>query len=675
MTAVDASSVTEIENVRSFVQTEIGVRMDPRLQYVVAKRRRGLLAEATASTEVDEIAVIAKVSDVAAWERLSEVRVGAKISGTDQGETYIVTGRIPAVRIAAVRAQPFVKSLKAAQPLRPALAASIDETNARPSKLPPSTLSGGGQGVVVGIVDYGCDFAHRNFLTAGRTRLMSLWHQGGTNTPGSPFGYGREYSAAEINAALTQESPYTALGYAPARDTPTSRGTHGTHVMDIAAGSGGGSGVPGFAPQADLIFVDVSHSDIPFDGTDVVGSSFGDSTRLLEAVQYIFDKAGDRPCVVNISLGTNGGPHDGTTLVEEGIDRLLSAKPNRALTIAASNSFDDGVHARGTVPQDGHVDLKWDIPVGDRSSNEFECWYKANDRITLELIDPTGQSFGLIRPDQNGSVPGSEGAVQIFAANRLADPNNNDNMIGVFLARTARAGIWVVRLHGDTITDGAFHAWIERDNVIPSSFAPPHDNQYTIGSISCGRFAVAVGSYDAHKPDQPISWFSSAGPTRDGRQKPEVSGPGHAVFAAHSRTLTGVISKNGTSMAAPAVAGIIALTLAEARARGLNLPVEKIREFLIGTARRNPPAGSGWNDRYGHGRVDASAMVGEVIKLAPNVAPPQPSATAAVSATRRRSTRKAAGSPRKSRQEKTGTASRPTPKRSAKRGRNVRKTR
>ena len=526
-------------------------------------------------------------------------------------------------RIEAVRAKPFVKSLKAAQQLRPALAAGVEETNARPDKLPAATFSDGGRGAVVGVIDYGCDFAHRNFLTStGRTRLLSIWHQGGNNTASSPFGYGREYTADKINAALTQPEPYSALGYAPPRDVPPQRGTHGTHVMDIAAGNGGGSNSPGFAPQADYIFVDVSHSDIPFTGPGVVGSSFGDFTQLLEAVEQIFEKAGDRPCVINISLGTNGGPHDGTTLVEEGMDRFLAAKPNRAITIAASNSFDDGIHAQGTVLQGGQVDLAWRIPINDQSSNEFECWYAGADRITLELIDPSGQSAGSVRPGENGSTTGSGGAVQVFAANRLNDPNNGDNMIGVFLAPSARAGTWIVRLRGDTITNGTFHAWIERDNVVQSSFAPPHDNRRTIGSISCGKLALAVSSYDAHKPDQPISWFSSAGPTCDGREKPEVSGPGHAVLAAHSRTLTGVVSKSGTSMAAPGVAGIIALMLAEAQARGTKLSMQEIRDILIKTARQHSSAGTGWHDRYGHGRVDASAAVAAVIQLAPNAPAP-----------------------------------------------------
>ena len=106
-----------------------------------------------------------------------------------------------------------------------------------------------------------------------------------------------------------------------------------------------------------------------------------------------------------------------------------------------------------------------------------------------------------------------------------------------------------------------------------------------------GRLSVAVGSYDAHKPQRPISFFSSAGPTRDGRQKPEISAPGHGVFAAHSRTFTGVVPKNGTSMAAPAVAGIVALVLGEARERGLDLSAAEVRDIVAASARRSRPGG------------------------------------------------------------------------------------
>ena len=602
--------------------TTITPSLDPRLQHLIVQRRLGSVKAADVSTSVDEVAVIARVTDVAQWESLSEVRVGSTI-GPDPDGTMIVTGRIPVTRIEQVRIQPIVKSLKAAQPLRPTLDATLLETGARPDLLPQATQSDGGTGVIIGIVDYGCDFAHQNFRTVGGgTRLLCIWDQNGPTMPDSPLRYGRRYTRDEINDALQEADPYTALGYGPDPDVVgRPPGMHGTHVMDIAAGNGRGSHLLGVAPQADLIFVDVSHADIPFSGSQVVGVSFGDSVRLLEALQFIFAEAGDRPCVINISLGTNGGPHDGSTLVEKGIDSLLQQRPNRAVTIAAANAFDDGIHASGQVLANGTFDLRWRIPTSDFSQNELELWYASEDRFTVELLAPDGTTVLSVGPGQNDGQTTPAGQVVIFIANRLGDPNNGDNMIGIFMEAGLPAGDWIVRLHGDVASNGLFHAWIERDNLNPSQFAPPHDNTHTIGSISCGHQTVVVGSYDAHKPSRPLSFFSSAGPTRDERQKPDISAPGHDVFAAHSRTKTGVVRKSGTSMAAPATAGIIALMLAEATKRGIDLTGEQIHQVVLAAARRDPPAGIQWHNQYGHGRLSASTAVQMVIDLANGVAP------------------------------------------------------
>ncbi|MCH8267775.1 MAG: S8 family serine peptidase, partial [Acidobacteria bacterium] len=450
---------------------------------------------ATTSTEQDEAAVVAKITDLDKWEQLSEVQIGAAFGSKDPDGTLIVTGRIPVMRIEYVRQQPFVSSLKGAQLLQPTLNKTLKETGAHEDLLPKGNQVEGGKGVVVGIIDYGMDFVHQNFRNSGgSTRLLSIWDQAGPATAASPLGYGREYSRDEINHALGQNDPYAALGYGPAKDT---RGTHGTHVADIAAGNGRGSSVPGVAPNADLVFVEVSHADISFSGPEVVGSSFGDSVRLLEAVQYIFHKAKERPCVINVSLGTNGGPHDGSTLVEDAIDRLIRQAPNRAVVIAASNSFSDGIHAAGKVRENGHSDLKWEVLTGDASYNELEVWYSGRDKFAVELIAPGGNSLGTINPGTNGTLV-IENQVLIFVANRLDDPNNGDNMIGVFLERGLPAGQWIVRLHGLTSRDGSFHAWIERDNLTPSNFAPPHDNTHTLGSISCGHETIVVGSYDGN---------------------------------------------------------------------------------------------------------------------------------------------------------------------------------
>ena len=590
-------------------ETNIYTDMDPRLQRVLDRRQRGMRTLETAATSSDEIGVIALVSDLQAWRDRSDVREGATLGQTAAG--WLVTARVPIARVESIRQAATVKSLKAAQQLRPVLSATVPEINATPQQLPTGLLTVGGEEAVVGIVDFGADFAHGNFRhDNGSTRLAAIWDQGGLTDASSPFGYGRRHGQAAIEAALQAGDPYGALGYGPEPDTPVSRGSHGTHVMDIAAGNGRGSGVPGVAPRARLVFVEVAASDIAWEGEEVVGSEFGDSVQLLEALRFLFDEAGTRPCVVNVSLGTNGGPHDGSSLVEQGIDLLVAEQPGRAVVIAASNSFDDGIHAAGSVPAGGAVDLGWEIPPTVAAQSELEVWYSGSDKFRVELLAPDGDSLGSVPLGGNGRIRANDGTTLLFVSHRAADPNNGDNVVGIFLEERVPSGVWTVRLHGEQVSDGAFHAWIERNDQSQSAFVQPHDNTHTLGSISCGQLSLVVGSYDAHKPAKPLSWFSSAGPTRDGRQKPEVSAPGHDVLAAHSRTGTGVTRKSGTSMAAPAVTGTVALLLSEAAARGQTLDAASIRRLVIDAARDNPPPAGAWHDRYGHGRIDAAAALG-----------------------------------------------------------------
>src|SRR5205085_845039 len=136
---------------------------------------------------------------------------------------------------------------------------------------------------------------------------------------------------------------------------------------------------------------------------------------------------------------------------------------------------------------------------------------------------------------------------------------------------------------------------------------------HTLGSISTGFESIVVGSYDAHKLQMPLSSFSSSGPTRDGRNKPEVSAPGHNVMAARSRTGTGVVRKSGTSMAAPAVTGLIALIFAEARRINRNLSIAALRGKLMSLVLTNPPAvaAGGWDARYGNGRANGTSISDE----------------------------------------------------------------
>ncbi|MGP3915018.1 S8 family serine peptidase [Nonomuraea sp. 10N515B] len=601
--------------------TSIYPHMDPRLQWALSRYQDGMLTMATNTSSETEVAVLALVEDADAFAARDDVRLGAVIGEVDGHR--LVTARVPFSGIEPIRRAAGVRSLKLAQAMMPMLQATVQDLKAAPAAWPPGALAAGGAGVVVGVVDYGLDFAHRNFLRPdGSTRVAALWDQTAASGPDSPFGYGKRHSSRDIDLALAAEDPYRALGYDPGENPPTlSPGRHGTHVADIAAGNGGGSGTPGVAPESAIAFVQISHSDITWQGPEVVEDFLGDSVHMLEAVRFLFDEAAERPCAINISIGTNGGPHDGSSLVERGLDAMLSERPNRMVVLSAGNSFNDGVHAAGAVAAGGTSDLRWVIPEVSPSSpewhGELEIWYSGRDRFTAKLIDPSGTSLGSVPLGSNGRLVADDGTTTLlFVSHRRADPLNGDNVVDVFLERHAGPGAWTIRLHGEQVNDGGYHAWIERNNVVQTTFAEPRDNSHTLGSIACGRLALAVGSYDAHTQGSPLSGFSASGPTRDGRQRPELSAPGHKVVAARSKTGTGVIAKSGTSMAAPAVTGLTALVLAEAHARGVELDIETLRRIVILAARTDPPPAEGWHARYGHGRAEVAEALRAVQKLA-----------------------------------------------------------
>jgi subtilisin family serine protease len=580
---------------------KVDTSMDPRLQLAVANTRCGKPGVTMASTTSDEIAVIARVKSVSEWKELSDVIPGSTLGATSDG-TWIVTARVPVTSVEVVRKQSTVVSLKASQPVHPTLTATLPAMQV--AQLPAQVQPDGGSGVVIGIVDFGCDFAHLNLRNEDRSsRVLTLWHQGAPALPASPFGYGRKYDKADIDAALTAANPYQALGYGPVADPD---GTHGTHVADIAAGNGLGSAQPGVAPKADIVFVEAATSDIAWYGVETVNQAFGDSVQLLEAARFIFDTAGDRPCVCNLSLGTNGGPHDGTSLVEQGLDALSREKENRAIVIAAGNSQRHNIHTNGTVPKTGQHDIV--LTQVPECGGEFELWYPGARQLEVTLIAPDGTAFGPVGPGNNLPV-GSQGQIAIFISSRMNDPNNHDNVIGIWIAEGLPGQDFTIRLRSLNNEEVGYHAWIERNDYKQAFFAQPVPG-YTLGSISTGHETIVVGSYDAHKAAFPLSDFSSCGPTRDGRQKPEVSAPGHAVVAARSRTGNGVTRKSGTSMAAPAVTGLIALIFAEARRNGQSLSVAALRQKLLAFAAVNPPviAAGGWDSRYGNGRAIGASI-------------------------------------------------------------------
>ncbi len=604
-------------------------KLDPELQRIILSLRQGQGADPTLREELIDgtvmVDVVAKLQNP-----------GTPVRGLTavQKIGQVVTGLLEADMIEEARRDPNVISLKAARKLRRMLSNSVPEVRATrrqiladiaedfpgdfPDGLPGNFDSVDGTGVIVGIVDHGCDFAHPHFRKPdGRTRILHLWDQRGGFTEASPdeYGYGREFGEDDINEALllhpptpgNPAAPHDFLGYR-IRGRP-----HGTRVMDIAAGNGNGVNPPGVAPGADIIFVDASLGD-----ELESGESFGNSRHLLEAVKYIFDKANrlGKRAVVNISLNYDAGPHDGSTPVEEGFDLLLEEVPGRAIVIAAGNSRDKRRHARKTIHARRPGTIRWEIPENDRTSNKMELWYTGRRKVELTLRSPREQQLGPFPLGSTFTIfRNGERAGQVF--HRCRDSANHDNHIVLVFTTLMEPGVWTLTLNplgSELFAPFDAHAWIETDDIASSTFVEA-DISYTVGAVSCGYSVIAVGSYDVLDPRRPES-ASSAGPTRDGRQKPEVSAPGGNVRAASALTASVGSDGGGTSNAAPHVTGLIALLMQKSPRA---LTIEETRALVINSAR--PLSNERmWDPIYGIGRADAARSM---VALRDDIGPPK----------------------------------------------------
>ena len=139
---------------------------------------------------------------------------------------------IPAANFGALREVPGLERITASYRCEPSNNTSVPLTGATPGFWTHSGsgvfAGNAGAGVIVGMVDTGLDWSHDDFKNPdGTSRILALWDQNSTVTPPAGYGYGTEWSNAQITA-----------GTCTHHDT----NGHGTHVMGSAAGDGSATG-------------------------------------------------------------------------------------------------------------------------------------------------------------------------------------------------------------------------------------------------------------------------------------------------------------------------------------------------------------------------------------------------------------------------------------------------
>ena len=152
----------------------------------------------------------------------------------------------------------------------------------------------------------------------------------------------------------------------------------------------------------------------------------------------------------------------------------------------------------------------------------------------------------------------------------------------VEINRLVRSGVVVVVAAGNT-GYGALAAQQRTTNA---------GMQVTINDPGNAELAITVGSTHRDMPHvYGVSYFSSKGPTGDGRMKPDVVAPGEKILSAATGKLLldraegkqcEYVEDSGTSMAAPHVSGVIAAFLS-VRREFIGDP-ERVKEIFLGAA-------------------------------------------------------------------------------------------
>lgn len=486
-----------------------------------------------------------------------------------------------------------------------------------------------GEGVVVGVVDAGFDYMHAAFRRPadGALRIKRVWEQGATTLDGASapakYGYGIELNTPELIEKAQGDSDSN---------------SHGTHVAAIAAGSDAykDGAYVGNAPDADIVLV----------ALDLNASTNAD---ISNAVQYIFDYADEvgKPCVVNLSLGNQDGPHDGTSTFDTMTDAMQG--PGRLIVGAAGNHRTDAFHIDHTFATADAAPLRTFVkykvaPSNSVSGGTIEIWGEKGVDFTVDIAaystfnKKDARSTTVYPAEGVTNVDFGKYATGTWKVASEVSPLNGKPHVVLTSALTSIRNNYAIALTVTPKTAGRVNIWSDNTYLALESrdiegFSAPDAASSTLCEIGgTGKRILTVGSYTTRNEYTTnggqqatlqetvgdLSSFSSYGPTVDGRMKPNITAPGCFIISAVSNNdasgnlMYAEYNENfgrynqygymqGTSMASPFVAGIVATWLQAYP----QLTPEQLHEIVQNTARKDSFTATAPDSNWGYGKINA----------------------------------------------------------------------
>ncbi|SFU20548.1 S8/S53 family peptidase [Sedimentitalea nanhaiensis] len=281
---------------------------------------------------------------------------------------------------------------------RNGLGAPSDDAMRSPDAAPPRA--------VIGIIDHGVNIFHQRFRS-GRTasRVAFAWLQGAQSQGQLPFGaewHRGQIEAAQIEAGDDEDALLRQIGAdfeRPGFRPLAQRTSHGTHVLDLAAGMDPFDPVGARYP---IIVVTLP--------PEVTRETSGSMLALpfVLGLEYILDRARWLTCghgvppqvYVNFSFGLSGGPRMGGHQLEKTVHRLAARHVEKTgadrppvVVVAAGNRNMARGHAQ-SLPCAKELSVTWHIQPADPTSNFLEM------RIVAERGSIDGVDFCLTPPGQ-----------------------------------------------------------------------------------------------------------------------------------------------------------------------------------------------------------------------------------------------------------------------------------